>query len=437
MKRVCLFIVFVLFTFGIILPVNAETFETGALISTNTVATVTTETFKYDFIGVPVLNDKGLSTINFSNITNLTNSKVPVSINVLLFDSEKKNIGFLTYCSEKDISSDYSKFYLNAGASTSYYINVVSRYFVEGKTNNDVSYMAVLDDNKYCHIGGYSKYAGLTIEQINSGNYISTDDGVKFSRNILENYLIMVLAIGLFIGIGVLFIFGLIINTLHRKIYNHGSAMSFLPITNVYLCVKVAFGSIVSKIYICVFLLSLVMASKLPIFSFIVSCFFGVSFLVVIFKLITKNYTLFIGEGNNTSSILKPTSNKKIEVLEEQAPEQPVVPTVEQIIAENKEEALDLSFGNGNLNSNSSTDVVSSESSSELDDLFTGGSLTNESTNTTSSDDFIDINPPSDSNDSSGNSFINFNSNNIDDNTTNNNSNNNKDGESELSKFFE
>ena len=33
---------------------------------------------------------------------------IPISIDILMFDSSQKNIGFITYCSEKDLDTDYS-----------------------------------------------------------------------------------------------------------------------------------------------------------------------------------------------------------------------------------------------------------------------------------------------------------------------------------------
>ena len=51
----------------------------------------------------------------------------------------KKNIGFVTYCSDKDYSSNYSGFKLGSGKSNApFSISVVSKYFVDGYYPGDV-----------------------------------------------------------------------------------------------------------------------------------------------------------------------------------------------------------------------------------------------------------------------------------------------------------
>lgn len=438
MKKIkSLILLFILFV-GIALPFNtyADVYKTGELIPLDTNASVTTDLFQYDFVVGSSINEKGNSKITFSNIKNFSSDKVPVSINILLFDSEQKNIGFLTYCSEKDVSTEYAGYKLNGNGNTSFYINVVSRYFVDNKTAADVKYVSVLDENKYCHIGGYDKYAGLTIEQINNGDLNMSEDAQLIqSLGFLKNHLFMIISIILFVGFGILFIEGLIINTLHRKMYNHGSILAFLPITNMYLCVKLAFGSTFAIMYIIGLLLSGLLAKVVPLLSVLVGGLGGLSFIVVIVKLVTKNYGLFTGLED--TKIEKKDVKKEI-VKQEEAPA-PVVPTVEEVIAENKEEALDLSYTNGAtsfMSQSNESSVSMNDSKSELGDMFSGTSTSN-NVNTDDSM-FVDINPSNDtSNESNENNFINFNSNNTEQSTTNNSNDDNKEGESELSKFFQ
>ena len=70
----------------------------------------------------------------------------------------------------------YANFELNGNGSTAFSINIEKKYFVAVdkkkdiyKEASDIMYYSVYDENEYCHIGGYEKYKGLTIEEINKG----------------------------------------------------------------------------------------------------------------------------------------------------------------------------------------------------------------------------------------------------------------------------
>ena len=163
MKKIILYLFSVLFFIPII--VNAKDYKLNELISVDTKATVKTEKFNYnDF-----MYNSNSNIISFDSIKNNTISKTPISINILLFGDNQKNIGFLTYCTDKDLSSNYSGFKLSGNEEAPFSIKVVSKYFIEGKTSSDIKYIAVMDENKYCHIGGYDKYKNLTIDEIVNG----------------------------------------------------------------------------------------------------------------------------------------------------------------------------------------------------------------------------------------------------------------------------
>ena len=106
--------------------------------------------------------------------------------------------------------------------------------------------------------------------------------------------------------------------------------------------------------------------------------------------------------------------------------EVPVTPTVEEVIAENKEEALDLSYGtsssdvtNNNVAINTNNETNSSNNNSAFDDMFDFNGNVDNAINT----------------DTNNNKFINTD---IDSNNTESlNDNKNKEGESDLSKFFQ
>ena len=437
MKKFKYLIFVLIFILGISLPVNAETYEKGTLIPLDTNATVYTDLFQYDFVAGSSLNDKGNSVITFSSIKNLSDEKLPVSINILLFDAESKNIGYLTYCSEKDVSTEFAGFKLDGGASTPYYINVVSRYFANKKGPSDVKYIAVYDENKYCHIGGYDKFEGLTIEQINFKESEQYGKAISFLKNGAITFIIILL----FIGIGLLFIEGLIINTLHRKMFNEGNVFSFLPITNNYVAVKCAFGPMAAKIYVIGLIISVIIAKFIPVFSSLIGLFTLVALIVVIIKLVTKNYTLFTGADTDVPTNKKISKKQKEEPVEQKIENvAPAVPTVEEVIAANKEEALDISYNSNGVSVSSQksndTSSPSNEPVSELSGMFNGTTSNFESTNISDSNQFMDVNPPESTDSSStDNNFINFNTGNS--NSSQENTNNNKDGESELSKFFQ
>ena len=170
-RTYCLFFIVVLFISVIqIVNVQAEDYKVNTLIPVNTVASVETDKFDYkNFTYNSTVDEKGNATIKFEAIQNNTLSKTAISINVLLFDENKKNIGFLTYCTDKDVSSDNAGFKIRANQVVPFTITVTQRYFVDGKLPKDVRYIAVRDENRYCQIGGYSNYKGLTIEEIVNG----------------------------------------------------------------------------------------------------------------------------------------------------------------------------------------------------------------------------------------------------------------------------
>ena len=147
-KVFCSFLVFVFLFTGIC--VSAETHSQEELIPIQESATVESDSFTYQ--GMSYSSD-GRGKFLFQAITNKTDKKLPVSIDLLLFDQNKKNIGFVTYCTEQDYGGEYSLFTLKAKESTPFSISLSEKYFVEGKSASDLSYYAVLDENPYCKIG--------------------------------------------------------------------------------------------------------------------------------------------------------------------------------------------------------------------------------------------------------------------------------------------
>ena len=215
MKKLVFLLMLLLFP----LCVNAESYNTKVLIDANTKVSVISEKFEYNnFIYNTKVDEKGYSLISFESIKNNTVSKTPVSINLLLFGEDSKNIGFVAYCSDKDLDSNYSGYKLSGNSSAPFSISVGPKYFVEGKSASDVKYIAVLDDNKYCQIGGYDKYSGLTLDEIVNGvsNNKKVSGVQKLIIEIQEKGLLPIIIITL-VGIAGLVILIMVISVLAKK----------------------------------------------------------------------------------------------------------------------------------------------------------------------------------------------------------------------------
>lgn len=406
MKRFLKVLLFT-FVFFYVANVNAQSYDVGTLIPVNNSATVETDTFTYNDINFNNYDNSGYRLISFQSITRKSsgNSPIPISINVLLFDSEEKNIGYVTYCSEKDYDGDYSGYTIKSSQSSPFTIKLVKKYFVNKDdtlksqyTFNDIAYYSVLDDNHFCKVGGYDKYKGLTLEQINSGELSNAKTKTVFNfSDIIPSISggVLVIVISLLIVFIALFIFGSILNALYKRMYAEKTALAYIPITNSYVCVKLAFGKIISLIYIILFFVSIPLsfAGVGMIFSSLLGIFCSIAFIVVIIKLITKKYDLFYFEPSVKSNINQ-VSNYNSDVSTNSA-------------YLNRDESL--------LNNGNSMSLDSDSSSNSFNNISAGSSSMNNEFNFNSSN----LNNTNNVNNSfNSNSFNEFNSNNY--NTSNN-----------------
>ena len=336
MKKFINILFFLIATFGFYINVEATTFNEGDLIDVGELATVDTELFTYKNFKYSYKYDaKGNGVIDFESIINKDSDKHPVSINILLFNKKKKNIGFLSYCSELDYSSDFSGLVLKPNESTSYSINVTKRYFHTDdeklKDNeiikgSDVHYISVLDDNEYCKVGGPTKYKGLTISEIMSGETNTSakerSDFYELTLSALKDLntwkVLIIYGIVFFV---LIIIQGAIINALYMRMYVKTSFLAYLPIGSNYLSVKLAFGDLVAKIYIISFLVSIPLS--FIVIGYVLMGILGLvssfAFIIVIIKLITKKYDMLmiipttkmnsLSNNYNVSSIDNSNSN--------------------------------------------------------------------------------------------------------------------------------
>jgi len=319
MKKIALF----LFLFLFAMPVFAEEYEVGTFIPVNQSATVHTEKFDYnDFTFSTAPDEKGNGKLSFSSIHNNGVSKTAVSINVYLFDESKKNVGYLTYCSDKDyVTEDNRGFKLNGGESHPFVITVSNRYFVVGKEIKDVFYIVVKDDNKYCHVGGYDQYAGLTLEEI-QGNALPEKESnfllffqnlfQNIAENLFQNSTMTFFIISIIVALIIYFTIGSILNKLHYRMYGKKTALCYIPIANVYITVRLAFGKIIAITFIIFYLISCgLIAIGFGILSLIFSGISGIAFLIDIIKLITKKYELLYLEPTVDTSEYQEAFNQE------------------------------------------------------------------------------------------------------------------------------
>ena len=355
-----LFIIVVLFT---PIFVFGEEYKTSQLIPVDTNATVSTEKFTYqDFSYRSSLDGSGNTIISFNSIINNTISKTPVSVNILLFDNDQKNIGIVTYCSNKDYGSNYEGFKLNGNQAAPFSIKISNnKYFVKGKGPGDVKYISILDENKYCKIGGYNNYEGLTVDEITNGISTDSKSELKLSKY-LEEFkesgamgIILPIAIALIIFI----VYGTIINSLYKKIYSKSSFLAYIPVGNIFVTFQVSFGKIVAFIGTLLFVVSIgLFFMGIKFILYITSVLVLIAFLIVLIKLFTKKYDLLLLEPSIQTNVS--LENNNIEVNNTS-------------IVDDSQKALDLSYDNvddKDINDTDNLTISSGESSSneELSD---------------------------------------------------------------------
>lgn len=299
MKRVLKILLFI-YIFIVGFNVNAETYDVKQLIPVNTNATVETELFKYDgMVYDSSLDSKGYSHLKFSGITNLSTKKEYVSINVLLYDENQVNIGFLTYCTEQDLSSDNNRRKIASNETISFDITVSKRYFPldNDKENgpSKVKYISVLDANEYCRVGGYNKYLGKKHDEIIGSNINIKDDPNNQLYIFLQQDGMKTIVLSLIICLVLLFIQGIILNILHSKMFIDSTLLAYIPLGNNYVAVKCAFGPKIAKIFVIILIASIPLSFVFIglILAGICSFVSGIAFLLVLVKIITKKYDLF------------------------------------------------------------------------------------------------------------------------------------------------
>ncbi|MBP5679134.1 MAG: hypothetical protein J6X28_04835 [Bacilli bacterium] len=134
------------------------------------------------------------------------------------------------------------------------------------------------------------------MHEISSGRVVA-EDGMERASVQWEDFIIntsFLVIGGLILGvIGVFVVQGLILNALHKRMYASTTALAYLPITNTYITVKMAFGPRIAMVFIIAYLIS-VPLSFLGIFILSVFLSFvpGFAFILDIIKLFSQKYDL-------------------------------------------------------------------------------------------------------------------------------------------------
>ena len=218
-KRLLLIIILISM---VMLPVKAIEHIPGELIPVSEEASIDTETIKYQ--GITFSNKGSYGVFDIKSVQNKTNKQIPMSVNLLIFDTNKVNIGFVSYCTDKDVESDYSNAKLNSNQTKHLAIKVNTKYFAEGKTSADVAFYSLLDENPYCQIGGYNKYSGFTIEEILNGKTPTPSDSSTSKADYSKVLKYVPLIVGVVVVIAVLsFVIKLIKKSSKEKMVNNDS----------------------------------------------------------------------------------------------------------------------------------------------------------------------------------------------------------------------
>ncbi len=279
---------------------------------------IMTNTFNY--MGVTynsALDETGSPYFTFGGIYNNTKKKIPVTIAIGLFDKDNKNIGTIFYCTKRDYDSKYSGLEVKANGSVYFKISAKSKYFVEGKGFADVTSYSILNDNKDCEAAGFSKYAGLTPDEIKNGvkptepvveKPIHKGGLMDIIKTISGGLQVGLLFLGIIAGLFFYMLYCQVLNNLYKRMYNTASSLVFVPIVNFYLCVKLAFGPVIGLVWIGLLVLGgLLAVLKISFLLVIAELLLDIAFIACIIKLITKKYALFyydpnVQKGNNKNN---------------------------------------------------------------------------------------------------------------------------------------
>jgi len=304
--------------------INRHTME---LIPIDEVATVETNIFMYNnFKYIVEIPNETYAMLEFDSVTNKTKSEKPLSVSVLLFNEEKKNIGYVAYCSTKDLTGDYAQLKVNPKASSSLTIKVDRHYFTKNYTRSDVKYIAIKDDNDICFVGDEDKYGDLTISQINKGK-LSPD----YNEDSIYSYLDFIVNMGIYMFLFILMIImsiytyiAIIMNKLNKAMFDKKTKLAFIPFVRTIISMNLSFGRIIAVIHLLAFILSIVMLVQGNGILFYIVIFMSfVSFIVVLIKYYKNDYNLLFFDPFVVNDGKNPVYNwRKVKVTDQRRAQQ-------------------------------------------------------------------------------------------------------------------
>lgn len=98
----------------------------------------------------------------FKNIKNLSDKDLPISISIAFFDENKRNMGIMNYCNEKEVIGPKAN-------KENHTIEVTESEMGEGKNIKDIKYIAILTDNVTCTKENSFEYVGSPLDDIGMG----------------------------------------------------------------------------------------------------------------------------------------------------------------------------------------------------------------------------------------------------------------------------
>ena len=295
-KRYFVFIVF-LFFFAITNVYAGDKYDVKTLISIKTTADVSTDIYNYRNIKyVDKVEDKKYGMFEIDSITNNSKIERPYAINIFLFNKKQKNIGYVSYCSSKDLEGDYAQLMLGSKAKSYFTVPIDKKYFGKGYDRSDLAYFAIDENNGECVVGNVDKYLGLTLYDISQG-----DVSPKYNENSFMNKIYGIVNKGLFnflfdllVLVSIYTSISMLTGYLHKLMYNKFSLLSWVPLLHFIASMRVSFGRIIAFLYFVLMLIggiALVFDFYLILLGCVLLMF--VSIIINIFKVVTGYYKLF------------------------------------------------------------------------------------------------------------------------------------------------
>ena len=330
--------------------VCAKDYKMMELIPISDTATVETSEYIYrDFSYINEVDKEVYGVLKFDFVKNKRQDSRPLAVDILLFDKNKINIGFVAYCTIKDLKGEYAQITVNGDAGSPLTVFVDNSYLVKGHYKDEIAYVAVLDGNEKCYVGNHEKYAGLTIEEIRKG-----ETSPDWNENDFVNVFSFILNVGIYTFLFILLLimvlyvlFAVLINTLSKKMFDKKLSSRFIPIINLYHSLNIAFGRIVAIVGMVGIVLSIILiifTSNWILFYIMIGvCIFSI--IINIIKYFTKNYDLLfydpfiVNDGTNPTYFwkkIKVTGEKKAQqILNLNYSQQDVEKSISPVVEEN------------------------------------------------------------------------------------------------------